>query len=69
MTPLAKATPFQRQMLEAYIERGTIKDAAAHIGIKEQAGRHRLMAMYKRTGVKNAAEAAYWLGWERARAA
>ena len=69
MTPLTEATHPQRQILEAYVATGSIKAAAQRLGIKEQAARHRLQALYRRTGIKNVAEAAYWLGWEKARAA
>ena len=69
MTPLAHATPHQRQALEAYVATGSIKAAASQLGIKEQAARHRLQALYRRTGLRNVAEAAYWLGWEKSRVA
>jgi hypothetical protein len=51
-------------MLRAYITAGSIKGAAELLQIKEQAGRHRLMALYRRTGVSNVARAAYLLGLE-----
>lgn len=61
---LDRATPKQLEMLVAYIQTGSLKEAAALLKIKEQAARHRMMAMYKRTGVKNAAQAAYLMGRE-----
>lgn len=49
-------------MLAAYVETGSIKAAAEQLGIKEQAGRHRLHELYRRVGIENAVQAAFLLG-------
>lgn len=66
---LVTATDKQREILVAYIRWGSIKQAAFAVGIKEQAARHRLQSLYRRTGTANAVQAAYLLGLEHRKTA
>lgn len=59
---LTAASPRQREALEAYIKGGSTKKAAVILGTTDQAVRHLLTKLYRATGTRNAAEAAYWLG-------
>ncbi len=54
-------TPRQRlyETLDAYIEQGTIREAADHLGISERTARQRLMRLYDLMGVRNGVQAAY----------
>lgn len=66
MIRMSRAKPHELATLEAYIATGSIKEAAQRLGIKEQAARHRLQALYARTKARNAVQAAYWLAKEEA---
>lgn len=48
--------------MRAYIRTGSIKEAAEQMGIAETTARQRLMAFYRRLGLRNAVQAAYHLG-------
>lgn len=48
--------------MRAYIRTGSIKEAAEQMGIAETTARQRLMAYYRRLGVRNGVQAAYHLG-------
>lgn len=47
--------------LRAYLRTGSTKKAAAQLGVAEGTVRQRLASYYARTGVANAAQAAYRL--------
>lgn len=64
---LALATRRQRAVLIAYMEKGSIKEAAASLGINENTARTRLHSFYKRAQVRNIAHAAYLIAEERRR--
>jgi DNA-binding NarL/FixJ family response regulator len=60
----AKQQPTRRQLevLRAYIAAGSVAAAAYELGISETTARQHLSGLYRRTGVLNAAQAAYFLG-------
>ena len=63
MNPAAKRpTRRQLEVLRAYIVAGSIAAAAYELGISETTARQHLSGLYRRTGLGNAAQAAYWLG-------
>ena len=61
-----KPTRRQLEVLRAYIRAGSVAAAAYELGIRETTVRQHLSGLYRRTGCVNAAQAAYWLGGERA---
>ena len=52
----------QLEVLRAYIEAGSIAAAAHELRITESTARQHLSGLYRRTGLFNAAQAAYRLG-------
>jgi DNA-binding NarL/FixJ family response regulator len=66
MTPKERPTRRQLEVLRAYVAAGSIAAAAYELGISETTARQHLSGLYRRTGCMNAAQAAYWLGTERA---
>jgi DNA-binding NarL/FixJ family response regulator len=57
-----RPTRRQLEVLRAYIAAGSIAGAAETLDIAESTARQHLSALYRRTGLSNAAQAAYRLG-------
>ncbi len=53
-------TAEQLEVLAAYIDSGTVKDAAAKLGLREGAARGRLTRLYAGIGVRHSAAATAW---------
>jgi DNA-binding CsgD family transcriptional regulator len=62
LPPCRGPTRRQLEVLRAYIAAGSIAAAAYELGISETTARQHLSGLYRRTGCRNAAQAAYWLG-------
>ena len=54
-----RPTRRQLEVLRAYIAAGSIAAAAYELGISETTARQHLSGLYRRTGCRNAAQAAY----------
>lgn len=66
MAAAVRQRPTRRQLevLRAYIAAGSIAAAAHELGITETTARQHLSGLYRRTGCRNVAQAAYLLGLE-----
>ena len=64
MAVAVRQRPTRRQLevLRTYIRAGSIAGAAYELGISETTPRQHLSGLYRRTGLSNAAQAAYLLG-------
>lgn len=63
-TPLVKATPQQRRVLDAWRRHGSLKGAAHELGISMRTARNHVAGLYERTGARGAADVFFWLGVE-----
>lgn len=66
-TPLEKATPQQRRILDAWYRLGSQKAAANDLRISKKTVTNHMTALYRRTGARGELDVFYWLGIEKAR--
>ncbi len=63
-TPLAKATPQQRRVAEAWRRKASLKAAAAELRISYSTARNHIAQLCERTGARGSADIFFWLGVE-----